>query len=242
MIVIADTDAAGRHEQLRAQTVLNHRTRFRAVIGRNSQIARAHALLQTLRQQLMAVAVANLRRAGLLMRLNNLVARPQNRHARQLAHRHVHATDRREHANLRRADARSAANHDIPRVRIARPPRDVLSGTSRRFEFHKPLARHFRQLAHHHGIRADRHRRASHDLDRLPRPNRALSHRTRRDFLDQLQHVRRRSRVRRKDRVAVYGAAMKRWPIAIRPDVLGQIVTQRIAQPDALHRRARRLL
>src|SRR4051812_36883481 len=105
-------------------------------------------LFSTLRHQLIAVRIPDLRGTWWNVGLDDFIARPENRHRKFPPHRNFVTSHRCEHAYLTRSDAGAGANDHLSLARVLGAFGEILSGLHRHEKLDEACARNLSAFLH----------------------------------------------------------------------------------------------
>ena len=129
-VAVADRDARRAHDHVRGEARAQPALDVVGRVARDAQIDRLGAELAALRRDRPRVRGDDPPARDVAVGLHELVAAREDRDARALVHRHDGAAERREHADLRRADAACRPRARARRARTSSPARRTFSPSS----------------------------------------------------------------------------------------------------------------
>ena len=156
--------------RLRARGLLEARGEVGIVVGRDAEVDQVGPGARDERREQRAIPVVGRAAAERRGRVDEFVARGQDRHAESPPDRDGVGADAGGQADIVRPEPATGEQHGLAGAHVLAAPSHVLPRAHRAQDAHV-AARRFRVFAHHDGIRARGQRRAGHGAHRLPAPH-----------------------------------------------------------------------
>ena len=145
--------------EIGSKAAFDARAEFSDVVNRAAFEDRLTPGESRLRRERNIVAVANLKRPGLLAERDEFIASRKNRHARTAAYFHSYVPYFGRHCKFRVTQPRPAGNQNFAHARFRAGQNKMLARTRSLLEYDE-IALAARVFVHHHGVCTSRHRSA----------------------------------------------------------------------------------